>query len=196
MRKQKKKRGTVLMFIGLLMIIAALGLTLYNIWDGNRAGKASQEIAEKLVAELPEATKPHVDPTKEMNTLDLDGNLYLGLLEIPSLDLELPVMSEWSYDHLRTAPCRYSGSCFENNLVIAGHNYSGHFRDLKLLDIGADVYFTTVDGEVFQYEVDNIETLNPTQIDSMITADNWDLTLFTCTVGGRSRCTVRCVEAD
>ena len=183
------------MVIGVLLIIAALGLTIYNIWDGNRAGRESKEIADKLAAELPEPTKPHFDPTKEMKTLDLDGNLYLGLLEIPSLALELPVMSDWSYDHLRTAPCRYAGSCYSNDLVIAGHNYSGHFRDLKSLDIGADVYFTTVDGEVFQYMVDNIETLNPTQVETMISADNWDLTLFTCTVGGRSRCTVRCVES-
>lgn len=184
------------MVVGLLMIIAALGLTVYNIWDGNRAGRESQEVAEKMLDEIPEATKPRYDPTKEMGTLELDGEEYLGLLEIPSLNLQLPVMAEWDYDNLRTAPCRYSGSCFTNNLVIAGHNYSGHFRDLKLLDIGADVYFTTVEGEVFHYTVDNLETLNPTQVETMITADNWDLTLFTCTVGGRSRCTVRCVEED
>ena len=183
------------MVIGVLLIIAALGLTIYNIWDGNRASRESKEIADQLAAELPEPTRPHFDPTKEMKTLDLDGNLYLGLLEIPSLALELPVMSDWSYDHLRTAPCRYAGSCYSNDLVIAGHNYSGHFRDLKSLDIGAEVYFTTVDGEIFQYTVDNIETLNPRQVETMISADNWDLTLFTCTVGGRSRCTVRCVES-
>ena len=184
------------MVIGTLMVIAALGLTIYNIWDGNRAGSASQEIAGEMIDQLPEATKPHFDPAKEMNTLDLDGEQYIGLLEIPSLELELPVMSEWSYDRLRTAPCRYSGTCFAGDLVIAGHNYSGHFRDLKLLDIGAEVYFTTVDGEVFQYTVDNIEILNPEQVEEMITAEDWDLTLFTCTVGGRSRCTVRCVETD
>lgn len=182
------------MSLGLLMLLAALGLTAYNIQDGNRAGKEAKSIAEELMGELPEEITTSFDPLKEMETLALDGNLYIGLLEIPSLDLELPVMSEWSYDHLKTAPCRYSGSCFANDLVIAGHNYSGHFRNLKQLDIGADVYFTTVDGAVFHYTVDNMETLNPTQVTKMVTADNWDLTLFTCTVGGTSRCTVRCVK--
>ena len=36
------------MVIGVLLIIAALGLTIYNIWDGNRAGRESKEIADKL----------------------------------------------------------------------------------------------------------------------------------------------------
>ena len=43
----------------------------------------------------------------------------------------------------------------------------------------------------------NVETIQPTDIDKMITAsdeDAWDLTLFTCTTGGRARCAVRCTR--
>lgn len=49
-----------------------------------------------------------------------------------------------------------------------------------------------------QSKVVSIETLQPTQVEQMITksdTDEWDLTMFTCnTGGGRTRCTVRCVE--
>ena len=34
------------------------------------------------------------------------------------------------------------------------------------------------------------ETLNPTDIEGM-ESGNWDFTLFTCTVGGQSRVTIR-----
>ena len=179
------------MVIGVLLIIAALGLTIYNIWDGNRAGRESKEIADKLAAELPEATKPHFDPTKEMKTLDLDGNLYLGLLEIPSLDLELPVMSDWSYDHLRTAPCRYAGSCYSNDLVIAGHNYSRHFGRLHDLRIEDPIMLTDAVGGKHLYRVCEIEILAGTAITQMLDS-GYDLTLFTCTYGGRDRIAVRC----
>ena len=35
------------------------------------------------------------------------------------------------------------------------------------------------------------EILEPTMIEDL-KAGNWDLTLFTCTLGGRTRVTVRC----
>ena len=55
----------------------------------------------------------------------------IGILEIPALDLELPVISSWSYSSLRLAPCRYSGSAYKGDLVIAAHNYQSHFWGIK-----------------------------------------------------------------
>lgn len=49
-----------------------------------------------------------------------------------------------------------------------------------------------MDGNIFAYKVIEVETLQPTAIEEM-TIGGWDLTLFTCTVGGASRVTVRCV---
>lgn len=51
--------------------------------------------------------------------------------------------------------------------------------------------FTAVSGDVYEYEVEKVETLNPYAVDEMLSGD-WDLTLFTCTYGGRKRVTVRC----
>ena len=54
-----------------------------------------------------------------------------------------------------------------------------------------------MDGNLFTYEMAERETLMPTSVEEMTSGD-WDLTLFTCTVGGQSRVTVRCtlVEGD
>lgn len=35
-----------------------------------------------------------LDPDREMPTVEIDGNTYIGTLDIPSLELSLPVMSE------------------------------------------------------------------------------------------------------
>ena len=51
--------------------------------------------------------------------------------------------------------------------------------------------FTDIDGNIFRYAVVEKEVLKDTAIKEM-TAGEWDLTLFTCTVGGASRMTVRC----
>ncbi len=133
-----------------------------------------------------------------MPTVELDGSLYIGILEIPSLSLSLPVMENWDYDKLKIAPCRYSGSYYMNDLVICGHNYAKHFASLLHISIGADVYFTNMDGQVIHYVVTNRETVWPTQVDVMIdnTLEGWDLTLFTCYTGGQTRCAVRCTRVE
>ena len=62
---------------------------------------------------------------------------------------------------------------------------------------GEEVIFTTVDGVRYRYIITTRETLFPTEVDRMIDAqDNWDLTLFTCFIGGRTRCTLRCTRVD
>ena len=45
------------------------------------------------------------------------------------------------------------------------------------------------------YEVSRVEQLERTAIEEMESGD-WDLTLFTCTVGGAARVTVRCQQTD
>ena len=73
--------------------------------------------------------------------------------------------------------------------------YFSHFGHLKDLSQGDEITFTDVDGNMFGYEVIELETLSPFAIEEM-TGGNWDLTLFTCTVGGQYRVTARCVLAN
>ena len=210
--EKKGTRGLFLIIAGLCLLAAAAGLVIYNKWDSDRAGKASEEVLKKLdpVIEknigdgknagaqglkMPNFTEK---PEQVMPTEEIDGYLYIGVLEIPSIDRRLPVMETWDYDRLKINPCRYAGSYFTDDLVICAHNYEKHFSPIKWVDIGADVYFTTVDGVVYHYIVANRETVEPTHISQMIENDSsdWQLSLFTCNTGGQTRCAVRCVRAD
>lgn len=193
------------MTIGLLLIAAALFLTGYNLWDEHRAELAAQSILEQMperelvsdsqtsAADPGETEIPDylLNPDMEMPTEEIDGNEYIGTLDIPALGLSLPVMSEWSYPGLKVAPCRYSGSAYLDNLVIAGHSYKRHFRALSSLSPGDEVIFTDMDGNEFCYEVGAAEILKPTAVEEM-TDSGWDLTLFTCTFDSRSRFALRC----
>lgn len=132
----------------------------------------------------------------QMSEIEIDGHRYVGFLSIPSLELDLPVMSEWSYPNMKTAPCRYWGSVYLDNMVICAHNYVNHFGRLGNVSIGDPVIFTDVDGNVFNYTVSELIQLNPNQTLNMVKGLDWDLTLFTCTTSGRQRLTVRCVRAE
>ena len=199
----------ILLVLGAVLILCAAGLLGYNRWDAARAEKASQEVLgeleqtmQKTITEHQQenetaAPQPVLDPTQEMTTVEVEGRDYIGVLSIPAVERELPVMAQWSYAGLKIAPGRYSGTTYGDDLVICGHNYAMHFSPIKWLAIGSSVYFTDADGLRWSYEVESVETLRPTQIEEMTTdteTDNWDLTLFTCTSGGGSRYAVRCVR--
>ena len=199
--------------IGLLLLSAALFLTVYNLWSDAKAGELTDTVLGQLITERemteekagsksPETNLSQsseetyipdyiLNPEMEMPTEEIDGREYIGVLRIPVLSLELPIISEWNYPSLRVAPCRYSGSAYLNNMVIAAHNYRNNFGRLKNLSPDDEIIFTDMDGNMFRYKVVEFETLSPFAIEDMTDGD-WDLTLFTCTVGGQSRVTVRC----
>lgn len=208
----KKKKGKMLILGGLLLIAAALLLTVYNIYEAEQAEDASGEIVEILKREIEENREAGVTdeeiqgadvmdaaelplyeqyPDMEMPVEMIDGWEYIGILEIEALNLKLPVLSEWSYPGLRRAPCRYKGSVYSHDLILAGHNYSSHFGNLKTLALGEEIVFWDALGNQFVYELVELEELPGTAVEDM-EAGEWDMTLFTCTLGGRSRVTLRC----
>ena len=213
-KNSRKQEGLFLITIGLLLIAAALFLVSYNLYDELRAEQAAKQAATQLDAYLPAEAAPEaptdpvedqdplvrdertvipdyvLSPNMEMPVETINGIDFIGVLRIPALELELPIISEWNYPNLKTAPCRYSGSAYLNNLIICGHNYISHFGNLKNLWEGDIATFTDMDGNVFTYKMVERETLLPTSIDVMESGD-WDLTLFTCTVDGQSRVTIR-----
>lgn len=204
-----RNKGIGLILLGLLLIAAALFLTAYNLYDEQRAGQSAMQAIDQLGDLLPPketVTEPTGEqevfydqtalpdyllcPDMEMPVETINGIDYIGVLQIPSLEIELPIASEWNYPNLKTAPCRYSGSAYLNNMIICAHNYASHFGKLKNLSEGDAATFTDIAGNVFTYEMVERETLNPTDIAEMESGD-WDLTLFTCTVGGKTRVTIR-----
>lgn len=126
----------------------------------------------------------------EMPVMEIDGRQYVGYLELPTLGLSLPVLSEWSYQGLRVAPCRYWGNVQEDSMVILAHNYARHFGALQSLEKGDVVQFIDAEGTIYSYAVEKQEILERGDVQQMVDSE-YDLTLFTCTYGGRQRVTVR-----
>lgn len=192
----RRKIGIICMILGAALVLGALSIFLYNQHETSEAEKSVSDILPQLQDEIGlDKTLPTDDEemnySGDMPTIEIDGYEYIGYLSIPSLGLELPVMSDWSYPQLRIAPCRYSGSIWSDDMVLMAHNYARHFGQLSRLSIGEEVIFKDVNGITITYEVMAIDTLNPTEVEDM-TSGEYDLTLFTCTYGGKSRVTVRC----
>ena len=194
-KKKYSKVGLTLMLSGILLVASALILVEYNIWQDFHA----RDLRDSIVKEIENNRKVdnyyQVAPLMEMPTIEIGGYLYVGTLTVPSLNLDLPVLDRWDDSRLKISPCRYKGSVYRNDMIIAAHNYRSHFGRLRDLVPGDEVGFTDVDGNDFHFVVSETDLLDKTAIEEM-ESGSWDLTLFTCTVGGASRVTIRCTRID
>lgn len=193
----KSKIGIILMTLGAMFVTAALSLAVYNIYTDRQAEKNSGDVLIKLEEEISQRSETssiilnNETDEKEAVSIAINNNEYIGIINIPSINIKLPVLKEWNYDNLDIAPCRYNGSITEGGFIIAAHNYSGHFGKLKNLVLDDEIYFTDTNGKAHIFYVDLIETINGNQPDKML-AGEWDLTLFTCNFDGTARVTIRC----
>lgn len=202
-----KKTGIAMLAAGAVLIISALLLLFYNRAEDAHAGQEAESLLQSVEAVIEEqataaATIPAAEESQavtetsepldpEMPVVILNGYGYIGYVEIPALELKLPVMSKWDYDRLQISPCRQFGSTRTDDLVIAAHNYWTHFGRLKDLSIGDSVLFTDMEGIVNTYSIAKIETLAPDEVDA-VQNSGYDLVLYTCTKGGKTRVTVFC----
>lgn len=135
-----------------------------------------------------------LDPTNNgyFNQLDISGTGIMGYISIPKLGVFLPIYHGTGDDVLQHG----AGHMPQSSLPIGGENthavvtaHSGMatnpmFSDLELLEIG-DIFQIEVLDEVLTYEVSNIETVLPQQIESIQLRPGEDLvTLITCTPFG------------
>ena len=204
-----RKFGIFCLLLGICCLLCSVGFLFYNHLEGNRAKIASdsllQEVQEIVISpphednskeeisqkEASEIENTVMEAPKEMLTTQVDGYDCIGVLSIPVLELELPVLTDWSYEKLKIAPCHYYGTYYESDFVIAAHNYQSHFGRLSALQPKDLILFTDISGTIHCYEVVLLETLPGNATEEMITS-GFDLSLYTCTPGGGSRVTVRC----
>lgn len=187
----RKKAGKLMMLGGVLTFSAMLLLTVYQMNLERESEEATQKIKNAYEDAIDQIEVPEEAAIKQIPYIEIEGEKYIGEISIPVIDISLPVRMECTQEGLKEAPCRYVGSAFDHSLIISAHNYKRHFGNISMLEVGDEVVFTDVEGLQYFYEVLGTEVLGAYDVEEM-EEGNWDLTLFTCTYGGRNRVTVRC----
>ena len=108
---------------------------------------------------------------------------YIGYLDFPGYDLTMPVAATWSFPAMEISPCRHTGSVYNDNLVVAGHNYKTEFDVLFRLEAGDTVTFTDVDGNVFTYTVREFASVTPDDSDTVMNSGYALLAVSTLQLG-------------
>lgn len=198
-----KKRGCVWIILGIILVVISLGMHLAQQKADQIAGENARILLRQLeLSQLPvEAFDPAPEDTPEkplpepaapgpMPEKEYLGYAMIGTVRVPSVGIELPVLSNWSYTLLNVAPCRYSGSVMGEDMILMGHNYKSHFTPLHNVAVGDTVEFEDVNGVVYRYVVAEILSLHKNE--GELLPSDYPLTLFTCTPGGQRRWVVRC----
>ena len=121
----KRRLGRLCTALGTVCILLSLGLLLYDRSQELQAQRITQELApalEQAIAQRAQQRREDPPPAEEeapaQPEITLNGEVYLGLLSIPALELELPVCRDLTDGALKLSPCRYAGSVEDGG---AGH---------------------------------------------------------------------------
>ena len=126
------------------------------------------------------------------NSLNIAGDGMMGIVEIPKIDIKLPIYHGTSDEVLQKAAGHLEGSSLpiggeSTHAVISAHRglpSASLFTDLDQLEIG-DHFLIHVLDETLCYEVDQILVVDPEDTSALAVEDGEDLmTLLTCTPYG------------
>lgn len=214
----KKKTGSPITLLLILILLAGVSLLLYptvsDYWNSFHQSRAIASYAEQVAniddaqyEELWDAARDYnqsllhrpndfilSDEQQEIykSLLDIGGNGMMGYIEIPMIDVMLPIyhgtkesVLQIAVGHLDWTSLPVGGA--GSHCVLSGHRglpSARLFTDLDKLKVG-DVFMLHVLNEILTYEIDQILIVEPQDTDPLLIEPGKDLcTMITCTPYG------------
>jgi sortase A len=213
-----KKRTKKFAYVGLILLfLIGLSIVLYptlsDKWNRHRANQLITQYSEAVETEgvdysayleaakaynesrvgqdVPDAFLPGdeaYDPDYEA-LLNINGDSIIGYIEIPAIDISIPIYHYTTEAVLEKGAGHLYGSSFPiagesvHSVISAHRGLPGAklFTDLNLLKEG-DIFYVTVLSEKSAYEVDQILVVEPTETDALAIEEGENYTtLVTCT---------------
>ena len=218
-KRKKKKRNLLLLLAPLLLFAAGAGIFLYPAISNYLAERQQTEVIHTYQAKVDEMEQAEIDaawqeaveynenlagdpvhdpfimgsgyvlPDNYEEVLNVDGDGVMGYIDIPKIDVYLPIYHGTSEEVLAEG----AGHLEMTALPIGGENrhsvISAHrglpsaelFTRLDEMEAGDQFYIHVLD-QTLAYEVDQIEVILPEELSLLQPEEDKDLvTLLTCT---------------
>lgn len=215
--KRKKMFYKTVFILSVLVVLALIIYLIYSEYDKRKGEAISKDILgniadidttvineDALVVALndniEEVQPKQLDKFNTVYKTD-SGKEYKvdSILNIPSLEIKYPVLSESTDELLKISLNKFWGGEPNSvgNYCVVGHNYDGKdifFGKLNKIQNGDIVELEDKTGKVLQYKVYNKFIVQPTDVacTSQITNGKREMTLITCSDGGKTRLIVKC----
>lgn len=220
--KKKKKLFRFEFFLSVFLLCALSSYAIYAEYDRNKSEEVSKEILQEIsfqdskkvideevivvrlnaIPEEKNATSTQVvqieqqiNVPEEQKLTASDGTVYytIGVINIPSINVNYPILSTYTDELLKIAPCKFHGPNPNEvgNLCIAGHNYRNtkFFSKVPTLELGDKIEITDLSGRMLTYTVYDKFIVNPDELEctSQLTNGKKEITLITCTNDNKQR---------
>ena len=217
-----------------LLAVAGICVMLWPVFTGNRLRSSAATAVQEFLADRdePEQQYPELlaalqeynrqlyaekqcnltdleaceEPTADLTVYGIEDEV-IGVLEIPAMELTMPVYLGASDDHLAAGAAVLGNTSApiggdNTNCVIAGHRGwrgADYFRHIDKLAVGDTVKLTNL-WKTLTYTVADIQIIQPYEANKIKIQPNRDLlTLLTChpyASGGRQRYVVYCERTE
>lgn len=175
----KKRKFLLVLISGICLVLIGVSLMVVTQMRIHAGKQHSKHILEKLDGILPERKSGLLEMYLDsgMPVLEIDGEDYVCVIEIPSFDVTLPVADRWDSNKVFGSPARFFGSAYDGSLIIGGADISQQFGFCKEIELGTLVTVTDMTGTQFTYVVSDVDRAKHAETKWLMDAE-CDLTLF------------------
>lgn len=219
---RKKRYYKIYFLLSIFCVCILFSYYIYGEYDRNKSEEVSKDILaqlnfiddttvseEKIVVilndeeddgeeiKLPEVNGQNIEI---LTTASGDQYYTLGIINIPKIEVNYPILSKYSDELLKIAPCKFWGPEINKvgNFCIVGHNYrnSKFFSKVPKLENGDIIEIIDLTGATVRYEVYDKYQITDTDVQctSQLTEGRKDITLITCTDDSKNRIVVKATE--
>lgn len=196
-KKRSKKSFKFLLYLSVFSILCIICYFLYSSYITRQKENFSKKLLNTFYLEsLYSQNQNYV-------AVELNGTksyFVIGIINIPKINIEYPILSDTTDEFLKIAPCRFYGPYpnKEGNMCIAGHNYDdgNFFSNLYKLNMGDIINIYDSNNNLVSYVIyDKYETSqNDTTCTSQDTNDKREVTLVTCNNVNKNRLIIKAKE--
>lgn len=192
-RRNRKTAGKILIGAGSLLIIFVIAINVIDLVKSTNAinefkSRKVQIVFEKIDDNGNVISKDVVENESEKSGIDgeLEADVAMCLLRIPKINLEEAVKEGSTKSVLSSALGHVENTAFpgkNGNCCIAGHRnyvFGKYFNRLEEVTSGDIIEIETMNN-IYTYEVDSIEVVEPEDVSVLDYSDGKNLTLITCT---------------
>lgn len=193
MKIKNKKLKVYYVIFSLLLIIAIITLVFIGIkYGGNQI---NEKESKEVVAQVREE-----EQQGKAEPIQFYGMPVIGIIRIPKIELEYPILEETTKQTMKKAITRFSGGAVNEygNLALAGHNNKDGtmFGKTKKLEVGDQIELTDLKKQTISYKITEIFVTDPNDVTILATKDEAirEVTLITCTNGNKERLIIKAQE--
>lgn len=181
--------------IQILLIIATAIIAVLVIKKFYKSHK-NDNLAKEIIQTIQEEQKTESNKIEA----EMKGYKVIGIIKIPKIELEYPILETTSIDSLNVSITKFWGNDINEigNVTLAGHNNLNGvmFGKIKKLNKGDIIELTDIQNITLKYEVFDIKVIDPNDISCILPIEQGrrEVTLITCTNGRKNRLIVKAKE--